>query len=49
MHTHTDSYVFVFCSYMLIFLKFIQTIVPNIEYDYTGQFQLGGGAASEPA
>eukprot|EP00037_Helgoeca_nana_P008617 m.76762 g.76762 ORF g.76762 m.76762 type:complete len:324 (+) comp19054_c0_seq1:68-1039(+) len=29
--------------YLLIFLKFIQTIVPNIEYDHTGQFQLSGG------
>jgi len=24
----------------LIFLKFIQAIIPNIEYDYTGQFEL---------
>lgn len=26
--------------YMLIFLKFIQSIIPNIEYDYTGDFQI---------
>eukprot|EP00041_Stephanoeca_diplocostata_P010787 m.172908 g.172908 ORF g.172908 m.172908 type:complete len:324 (-) comp18293_c0_seq2:551-1522(-) len=30
--------------YLLIFLKFIQTIIPNIEYDYTGQFQIGASA-----
>jgi len=26
--------------YMLIFLKFIQSIIPNIEYDYTGKFEI---------
>ena len=26
--------------YMLIFLKFIQSIIPNIEYDYTGEFRI---------
>ena len=26
--------------YMLIFLKFIQSIIPNIEYDYTSQFEI---------
>ncbi len=27
-------------SYLLIFLKFIQSIIPNIEYDYTGEFKI---------
>lgn len=27
-------------SYILIFLKFIQSIIPNIEYDYTGEFKI---------
>ena len=26
--------------YLLIFLKFIQSIIPNIEYDYTSQFEI---------
>lgn len=26
--------------YLLVFLKFIQAIIPNIEYDYTGQFEI---------
>jgi len=29
--------------YMLIFLKFIQAMIPNIEYDYTSQFQVADG------
>jgi len=29
---------------LLIFLKFIQAIIPNIEYDYTGQFELAPSA-----
>jgi len=28
--------------YMLIFLKFIQAMIPNMEYDYTSQFQVVG-------
>lgn len=28
--------------YMLIFLKFIQSIIPNIEYDYTSEFKIQG-------
>lgn len=28
--------------YLLIFFKFIQAIIPNIEYDYTGQFHISG-------
>lgn len=27
-------------NYLLIFLKFIQTIVPNMEYDYTGEYSV---------
>jgi ubiquitin-like-conjugating enzyme ATG3 len=27
-------------NYLLIFLKFIQTIVPNMEYDYTGDYSV---------
>jgi len=29
--------------YMLIFLKFIQAMIPNMEYDYTSQFQVVDG------
>jgi len=42
--------------YLLIFLKFIQAIIPNIEYDYTSRFQFtqqpeegGDGAAAAAA
>lgn len=35
--------------YLLIFFKFIQAIIPNIEYDYTGQFHISGSAGSSKA
>ncbi len=30
-------------QYIFIFLKFIQSVVPTIEYDYTMEVQVGGG------
>jgi hypothetical protein len=35
-------------GYMVIFLKFIQSIIPNIEYDYTTQFEIKTKASEEP-
>lgn len=32
--------------YLLIFLKFIQAIIPNIEYDYTQGFEIGSSDSS---
>ena len=31
----SHSYFCVPCSYMVLFLKFIASVVPTIEYDYT--------------
>jgi ubiquitin-like-conjugating enzyme ATG3 len=32
------------CSYLVLFLKFIASVVPTIEYDYT--LAAGGGSGS---
>ena len=34
-------------QYLFIFLKFLQSVIPTIEYDYTVDVQFGGGKASE--
>ena len=31
----TDTLVCLLCSYMVLFLKFIASVVPTIEYDFT--------------
>ena len=38
-------------QYLFIFLKFIQSVVPTIDYDYTMSVDAGGGngAASGPS
>lgn len=28
------------CSYLMVFLKFVQAVIPSIEYDYTKQLSL---------
>ena len=35
--------------YLLIFLKFIQSIIPNIEYDYTSEFEVRVDPDESPA
>jgi ubiquitin-like-conjugating enzyme ATG3 len=34
-------------QYLFIFLKFLQSVIPTIEYDYTVGANFGGGAAAE--
>lgn len=34
-------------QYLFIFLKFLQSVIPTIEYDYTVGANFGGGSASE--
>jgi ubiquitin-like-conjugating enzyme ATG3 len=29
--------------YLIIFLKFVQSVIPTIEYDFTKEFDCGGG------
>eukprot|EP00122_Pirum_gemmata_P017187 Pgem_evm1s16084 len=29
--------------YLIIFLKFVQSVIPTIEYDFTKEFDFGGG------
>jgi hypothetical protein len=31
----------IFCRYLFIFLKFVASVIPTIEYDYTMDFDLG--------
>ena len=33
-------------QYLFIFLKFIQSVVPTIDYDFTLEADLGGGGAA---
>lgn len=28
------------CSYLMVFLKFVQAVIPTVEYDYTKQLSL---------
>lgn len=30
------------CRYLFIFLKFVASVIPTIDYDYTVDFDLGG-------
>lgn len=36
-------------QYLFIFLKFIQSVVPTIDYDYTMSVDAGGGNSADPA
>lgn len=36
-------------QYLFIFLKFIQSVVPTIDYDYTMSVDAGGGNSAAPA
>lgn len=36
-------------QYLFIFLKFIQSVVPTIDYDYTMSVDAGGGNGASPA
>lgn len=35
-------------QYLFIFLKFIQSVVPTIDYDYTMSVDAGGGNGADP-
>lgn len=36
-------------QYLFIFLKFIQSVVPTIDYDYTMSVDAGGGNSADPS
>lgn len=44
MRRHTHITYTYFCRYLFLFLKFMASVIPTIEYDYTMDFDLGSSS-----